>query len=130
AVNLNDLRLTVTRVYDGNLVAWRNAPNRQRWSDPTAYSRPVVSTAIQVPKTKNVPQDVRVSLDELLPPDAPRDGVYRVTIGADETAPRHRGGSDRGDDDIFSPQYGYPNSSAMVTLSDIGLSAKQGRDGV
>ena len=66
----------------------------------------------------------RISLDELLPADCPRNGVYRVQIAAASTLP---GTADQVDDD---DDESHPTAYAVVTLSDIGLTAKQVRGGL
>lgn len=125
AVNVPQVRVTVTRLYDNNLVAWRNAsPGGERWEDTADLSAPIAEQTITLPKAKNRTNDLRLSLDDLLPADAPRDGVYRVglTVDSDSNAPRHRR-SWRDDADIES-------ASSIVTLSDVGLTAKRSRDAV
>jgi uncharacterized protein YfaS (alpha-2-macroglobulin family) len=122
-----DLTVRVTRVYDGNLVEWRNATARDKWQWPDAYAMPVAERQVRLPQVKNEKQAVRLSLDELLPAGAPRDGAYRVSIAptADAgTAPddRRRRYDGHGG--------GAGDASAVVTLSDVGLSAKRGRDSV
>ena len=120
AVNSGDLRLNVWRVYDNNIVAWRNTPEKYSWNDPAGYGRPVATRIIPVTARKNEVQDVRIQLDDLLPPDARADGVYRVQIEALKP--------DTGDVDYW---YGDRDRiNAVVTLSDIGLTAKHGRDGI
>src|SRR5207248_2473919 len=125
AVNEHDLRVTVTRVYDNNLVAWRNSANRYNWQNSDPYSRPVATRDIKLAADKNKQQDVRLSLDELLPADAPRDGVYHLALGAASTASDDS--EDAGYGGYHHGRYGRPVTSAMVTLSDIGLTAKRGR---
>ena len=121
AVNSGDLRLNVWRVYDNNIVAWRNAPENHSWNDPAGYGRPIATRIIPATAKKNEVQDIRIELDDLLPADARADGVYRVQIEAMNP--------DAGNDD--GHWYEKINrSDAVVTLSDIGLTAKHGRDGI
>ena len=132
-VNVPGLKVTVTRVYDNNVVAWRNATGRAHWSNPDAYARPLATKRIELAREKNKPVDVPLSLDDLLPAGAARDGVYQVHLGADaaedDRARVARGGDEEGEyDDSYSG--GRSLASAMVTLSDVGLSAKRGKDGV
>jgi hypothetical protein len=43
AVNLDALHVEITRVYDNNLVAWRNASEQDRWTSTEGFSRPLAS---------------------------------------------------------------------------------------
>jgi hypothetical protein len=127
AVNLPAVRVRLWRVYDGNLVEWRNAANggRYRWqADPRGYAKPVAARTIALKGERNVVQDVRVALDDLLPPGtAAVDGVFRVSLSAataaDAAAAEEREERPAGADG------GYELSSSVVTLSDVGLTAKR-----
>ncbi|MDB5300848.1 MAG: alpha-2-macroglobulin domain protein, partial [Phycisphaerales bacterium] len=132
AVNLTDLKVTVTRVYDNNLVVWRNGSTRDRWRGVTSYARPIATREIRLPTKKNEKQDVRLSLDELLPAGESRDGVYQISLSSPPPGEshHHRAKADGDEDDDGDFRYGGWGTSTVVTLSDIGLSAKQGRDGV
>ncbi|HWE98060.1 MAG TPA: MG2 domain-containing protein [Tepidisphaeraceae bacterium] len=132
AVNLTDLKVSVTRVYDNNLVAWRNGASYDRWRGITSYARPIATQDIRLPTRRNEKQDVRLSLDELLPAGEARDGVYQITLSATPpgTVQRHRTNAQDDEEDSDDSRYGRWGTSTVVTLSDIGLSAKQGRDGV
>ena len=124
-MNVDQVHLSVTRVYDDNLVAWRNASSRRRWTDIDPFSRPLVERTIHLPAQKNVQHDVPVSLDDLLPAGEGRDGVYRVSI---EMNRQSTSAADASDDD---EREGYGSSaSSLITLSDIGLTAKHTRDGI
>jgi uncharacterized protein YfaS (alpha-2-macroglobulin family) len=115
AVNVTSLKATVTRIYDNNLVAWRNLG-----ASFGNVDRPVATRDIQIKSIKNKVQDVRLSLDDLLPASAPRDGVYLIQLESKATLE-----SDDGE------RYGSRwQDSAMLTLSDIGLTAKQGRTAI
>ena len=118
AVNTPDLRVNIWRVYDNNLVTWRNGQGRY-WREMDSYSRPVATKSLHLPHQKNVTKDIPLALDELLPADAPRDGVYRIAL---ETA-----GGAQVEDVRRYRRYIRDESSAVVTLSDIGLTAKRGR---
>jgi uncharacterized protein YfaS (alpha-2-macroglobulin family) len=115
AVNAFDLNVRITRLYDNNLVEWRNATRRDRWrASNDDYAAPVATKSIHLTGKKNEKQEIRLALDELLPANAARDGAYRVEIS----------GSVQRDDNA---QRVY--ASSVVTLCDLGLSAKTGRDG-
>ena len=137
AVNVAAVRVTVTRVYDTNLVAWRNANDRRRWApDVSAFARPVASRKIDLGGAKNAVRDVHLSLDELLPPAHRSDGVYRITLAAEAPGGGAVADADEVDDDWAGSRFGrgygrrsYGDASAIVTLSDVGLSAKRGPDG-
>ena len=120
-VNVDKLSVTVTRVYDDNLVAWRNNPGRRyyRTADTDAYARPAAERTVDCPGAKNDRRDVVLRLDDLLPAALARSGVWRVAV-----APAT--GSADGDDRY----YGNDQTSAVVTLSDLGLTAKRTRDGL
>ncbi|MFI5379962.1 MAG: MG2 domain-containing protein, partial [Tepidisphaerales bacterium] len=134
ATNMSRFKVEITRVYDNNIVVWRNGGSRWSWRNPDSYSEPVCSKVISLPSEKNKPQQIPLSLDELLPPSAPRDGVYRVGLKQDCAAAL--AGSDRrhshaySDDDDGDSDPFVESAAAMVTLSDIALSAKQTRDAV
>jgi uncharacterized protein YfaS (alpha-2-macroglobulin family) len=138
AVNVPALRVTIVRIYDNTLVAWRNANERRRYGrqDPAPFARPIASRRIELPAaTKNQVQDVRLSLDELLPEASRSDGVYRVSLSSESAAGEAR--QYDLDDEDFPRMSDSWRAAAMVTLSDIGLSAKRtstssvgaGRDG-
>jgi uncharacterized protein YfaS (alpha-2-macroglobulin family) len=131
AVNLSSVKLQVHRVYDNNLVAWRNAGRSYRWRDPTPYAAPIATRKLEVAGQRNKVQDLRIALDELLPAGLSRDGVYRVIlqtqdVGSVEETLGHRGWSRYGDFDDYDDDGGQ-TSSALVSLSDIALTAKQSR---
>lgn len=116
AVNVTGLKASVTRIYDNNLVAWRNT------RAPTGdFDRPIATRDIPIASVKNKVQDVRLSLDDLLPAGAPRDGVYLLQLDSKAATE-----SDEGE------RYGgwRWRDLAMITLSDIGLTAKLGRTAV
>jgi uncharacterized protein YfaS (alpha-2-macroglobulin family) len=120
AVNEPAVKAVVYRVYDSNLVSWRNHLEG-RWAE--SYGKPIAHKAYPLSRQKNLTQDIRISLDELLPGDAPRDGVY--LIGLESTRPD----SWRDDDNHEQENY-RGRSAAVLTLSDIGLTAKRARGGV
>ncbi|HEX4797289.1 MAG TPA: MG2 domain-containing protein [Humisphaera sp.] len=127
AVNYTDVRINVSRVYDSNLVAWRNAVDRQRWTETQSFGRPIASRDVHLSAVKNQPQELRIALNELLAKDS-LDGVYQVTIMATRpgtVSPRHRLHHEDEPDESFDA-----SATTLVTLSDIGLTAKSGREGV
>ena len=130
AVNLPDMQLTVTRVYENNLVAWSCASDRRdRWDLTEPFSRPVASKKIKLSLAKNRIQDLHLALDELLPSDDSHDGIYSLHLEADTSADAL--GHDQDDDEDY--RYHGPrhhSASAVITLSDIGLVVKQGQDGL
>ena len=82
AVNVSDVSMSISPVYDSNLVAWRNA-TKSHWrqvDNVAAFDRPIVTHQLHLTQKKDVEQEIRLSLDELLPANAPRDGVYRVNL--------------------------------------------------
>src|SRR5258706_558332 len=114
--NLTDLKATVHRVYDNNLVSWRNRSSSRYWASHDAFARPIAERKYSLPSIKNKTQDLRISLDDLLPPDAPRDGVYRIHLAAQQ------GGGKRGvretEEGEFA-EHGYPAAEAAATHSHI-----------
>ncbi len=135
ATNVARFKVEITRVYDNNIVSWHNSTSRWSWRNrnPESYSEPVASEVITLAREKNKPQQIPLSLDELLPPSAPRDGVYRVALLDERTTtprpPSSRFIRESDDDDTDSEPF-VESASALVTLSDIALSAKQTRDAV
>ncbi len=128
AVNVQDLKVSVSRVYENNIVVWRNASSQRLWRALDPYGRPLVDRQIHLPLEKNKVQDISLAIDDLLPADVMRDGVYQIDISSRTTdAGRVRDiGADGRDEDDYSALH----ASSMVTLSDIGITAKQGRTGV
>jgi uncharacterized protein YfaS (alpha-2-macroglobulin family) len=116
AVNVSGLKATVTRIYDNNLVAWRNLG-----ASFGNVDHPIAMRDIPIASAKNKMQDVRLSLDDLLPAGVPRDGVYLLQLESKATIE-----SDEGEQRYASRW----QDSTMLTLSDIGLTAKQGRTAV
>lgn len=131
AVNAFDLVVRVRRLYDNNLVAWRNATGG-RSEEP--YAAPIAERVIRLPHNKNDKQDVRISLDEILPHNAAMmDGAYRIELVSKSGTSGDADSVD--DDDAFNyrrgRRYGGGGTfaSTVVTLSDLGVSAKYGRNG-
>jgi hypothetical protein len=130
AVNHTDLTATVTRIYDNNLVAWRNSSRQGYWKEIESFSRPVAVRKFHLPSKKNEKQDIRLSLDDLLPAGEARDGVYQISLRGTDGETENR--SPRPDDDESeeSDDYRYGGVSTMVTLSDIAISAKLAHGGI
>jgi len=124
-MNTEEVRLSVTRVYDDNLVAWRNAQGRGRAGNIDDFAKPLIERTIHLPAKKNVQHDVTISLDDLLPTGAERDGVYRICVQMN----RPGTGSDDEANDNGDTGWGS-SASSLITLSDIGLTAKRTRDGM
>ena len=118
AVNLTAVRASITRVYDNNLVAWRNSRG-----EIESFDRPVATRVLKLPAEKNETQDLRIELDDLLPAGDARDGVYCVNL-----EPLSSGSGDEGNENRRRRWRG--DTSAVVTLSDVGLTAKRGRTGM
>ena len=121
-VNVDHLRVTATRVYDDNLVAWRNSAGRSGYDfaqETEPFARPAGDKRVDCPGAHNVRRDVRLSLDDLLSPLLARTGAWRISASSivDHEAD--------GDGPTVSGR-----ASAVVTLSDVGLTAKRTRDGL
>ncbi len=125
AVNAGKVRVTVSHMYENNVVQWRNAKDRHHWygDDVDAFSRIVATKTIPLPVAKNKVQDLHLALDELLPADAARDGIYRVTLETQDEQTTN-------EEDEEYRSSGRQQATAVVTLSDIGLSARQTSDGL
>jgi uncharacterized protein YfaS (alpha-2-macroglobulin family) len=121
-VNVPAIKVSLTRMYDNNLVTWRNAVDGQSWSETDSYSKPIAMQIIPVSGAKNVQGNIPLSIDSLLPRNADPAGVWRVTIQ------RCQPGKSADDSDE-SERYDS-RESAVVTLSDIGLTAKQTHGGL
>ena len=57
-MNVDALRVSVTRVYDNNLVEWRNAGRSYSWASIDDYGKPLAEKTIPLPREKNVQHDV------------------------------------------------------------------------
>lgn len=127
AVNYSDLRVRVTRVYDNNLVVWRTGERQRRATGPQSFGRPIATRDYHLPGEKNKTRDLRLSLDDLLPADRLNDGVYQIELRAlrPGTKATHRLEAEENDGAGYEAQ-----AATLVTLSDIGLSAKTAKEGV
>jgi uncharacterized protein YfaS (alpha-2-macroglobulin family) len=116
AVNVPGVNVEIYRVYDNNLVNWRNREGRSYDRELDNYAKPVATKTITLSGARNKQEDVRIALDELVP-DGARDGVYQIQLSFENKEENSR-------------YYYYRNrASAIVTLSDIGLVAKTTHDG-
>lgn len=118
-VNVRRGKVSIYRVYDNNLVAWRNSQSGGSAAGVESFGKPIVEREVTLEAERNKTQDIRIDLDEWLPKDTPKDGVYRLTLeplGVEE--PEERRGWYR------------EAASAVVTLSDIGLTTKRSGDGL
>ncbi|HEX8914304.1 MAG TPA: MG2 domain-containing protein, partial [Humisphaera sp.] len=129
AVNVPAVRVSVARVYDNQLVTWRNAGSGRRYGPEVAsFGRPIATKRVDLPNEKNAVVNVRLALDELLPPAYRGDGVYRVSVSPERADPSS--GGVRTDDDGEEYDLGRGSASTLITLSDVGLSVRSGRDGL
>ena len=135
-VNVDRVRVTVTRVYDDNLVAWRNATDRRTYGiTPGDYGRPAAERTIACPGPRNERHDVPIRLDQLLPPTMARSGVWLVGVAPAAGAAGDDAADDASADDDGAGRaagrwYAGSRTAALVTLSDIGLTSKRTRDGL
>src|SRR6185437_6771990 len=65
-MNYSHVRLRINRVYDSNLVEWRNAYSRGS-QNPIDYGQRVAVRDFHFSSGKNQEQALRLSLDDLLP---------------------------------------------------------------
>ena len=117
AVNISKIDVSIRRVYENTLCAWNTTSSRRRAPD---FSGPAVHKQIELPVDKNKVQDIRLVLPDLLPLVDSRDGTYHIQlspVGASVSA----FGEPLNNDDEYESSV---PASALVTLSDIGLSAK------
>lgn len=115
AMNISEMRVSIWRMYDNNIAWWASAHRYSRNADD--YARPLAQRKLPVRTQRNVVQDFLIKLDEVLPPQDRKDGVYRVELEGLVLG-------DDGRDNIRDEE------SVVVTLSDIGLTAKQSENGL
>ncbi|HVT80624.1 MAG TPA: MG2 domain-containing protein, partial [Phycisphaerae bacterium] len=125
AVNVPAVRIRVDRVYENNLVAWRNTRGRYSEGNVDNYAAPIASRRYVLANKKNEPQDLRVNLDDLLGSHM-TDGTYRLEVSVDRNA--LTSGADTPGESAeywrWSRGYYREDDTALITLSDIGLTAK------
>jgi hypothetical protein len=121
AVNVPEARLSVTRMYDNNLVSWRTGGG-----SGDQLSGPVVTRVLKTEAIHNQVRDIPISLDNLLPASATRDGVYQLSVTA-ENPKQH---SEDDEDSQFMDFRSGISGETVVTFSDIGLTARQSTDAV
>src|SRR5439155_12642143 len=132
-VNVSAVKLTIWQMYANNLVAWRTAQRGDRagpWErDTAAFSRPLLTKIHANDRApKNAQNDLRIQLDQLLGEQQLADGVYQVKIQtADDSSGKvgRRGFDPDGDESVEQT-----SDSALITLSDVGLTAKRSGDAV
>jgi uncharacterized protein YfaS (alpha-2-macroglobulin family) len=118
AVNVPSLRVRADRLYENNLVAWRNTSHAL-----SSFSHPVATKRYTLVNKKNALEELRINLDDLLGRDN-ADGVYELTLLPDDS--RKSPGED--DQDAawqWRRARNYDqDDSTLITLSDIALTAK------
>ena len=135
AFNLSELNVTISRVYDNNLVTWRNsqaerATGRYRWrtlSDADAMEqqgRVVAQRKILLNGRKNEQIDREIRLDDLLPADLRSDGVLQIDVTGKSIATAKGPAIPLGYEEIED------SASTLLTLSDIALTAKESSSGI
>ncbi len=132
AVNIASVRVSLTRMYDNNLVVWRNYLDSPTWTATDSYSKPVASKTFTTAAAKNANFDLPIHLDDLLPPGTDRAGVWRVTISKADADTADADQADDGES-RYRHRWSYDDSdrdSVVVTLSDIALTAKRTHDGL
>lgn len=120
AVNTPAVWVSATRLYDSNLVAWCNS---QSVYEAGGLGKALVRKRFVLANQKNKTQELRISLDELLGEKAAADGVYQLQVSTDLS------GAEEGEQTLVYGRWGS-DDTAVLTLSDLALSAKQTHDGV
>ncbi len=100
-VNVSGLRLRAWRVHENNLVA------HLRRAGPDVTSRSVLDETIKLALPRDEPRDVALDLRELLQQGS---GIYRIAVRA--TRPT------------------WLSTTALVTVTDLAITAKYGRTGL
>ena len=116
ALNVSAIRVRADRVYENNIVAWRNAHRGGSYS--AEYAQPLASRRYVVGGKRNQTQEIHINLDDLLGAGKAIDGVYRLEVAVDE------GPANGGDDAFWQRVDRWDAESTLVSLSDIGLTAK------
>ena len=81
AVNVPSVKVTLWQMYANNLVAWRTS---ERSRAVESLGRQIASKTITLNAARNRVDDVQIALDELLGERQLGDGVYQVTLEANE----------------------------------------------
>jgi alpha-2-macroglobulin len=120
AVNVSVVRVSLERVYENNIVQWRNQKQRRGWTSISDLSKSVASKRYILENKKNVVQEIPVNIDELLEEKRTQigDGAYRITIQPDLAS------SSNIQLNFHEDYYSYGTDSMVLTLSDIGLTTK------
>ncbi len=110
AINVQNIQITLTKMYENNIVHWRNTVYENQWMGLHHFSQVIAQKSLKLEMEKNKVQDIHLSLDELLPENLKQNGVYEIQIKAE------------------NENQGYAwelSDTTVVTLSDIGLVAKR-----
>lgn len=125
AVNVPSVDVKIYRLYDNNLVPWGNDPEER--SSVEEQGRLLTSRTLVLKNKKNVREEVALKLDELLPLEDRGDGIFEIQIAKTPQANAQRVLQlNRNDDDEETSSESL-SSSMLLSLSDIGLSVKQGQ---
>ena len=125
AMNVSELNVTIHKLYDNNLIVWRNADS----SSLEQQGRVVAQRKIVLSGKKNEQIDQELTLDDLLPIEMRGDGVFRIEVTGKSIAAlkgntlhRHEDFEDGSDQSL--------SASTLLTLTDIALTAKQSADNI
>ena len=124
AVNVPAVRIRAKRVYESNVVVWRNTRSRYYESEVESFAQPLAGKRFVLAGKKNQMEELRINLDELLGAEAAIEGTYELELAVDEGT---ASGADAEESRRFwrnLERWGHAYDNALVTLSDIGLTAK------
>ena len=135
AINVAQLTVTISKLYDSNLVVWRNLQDqhssfgrRRRYQTQDTsidnQGRVVGTKQIALTTQKNQEQQRDLSLDELLPSEMRSDGVFRIDV-AGKAVGGLVGGLVGGEvDSDYADESFMPSATTLLTLSDVALTVK------
>jgi len=124
-VNLRHAEVVMHRLYDGNLVEWAcrtqgNQGHQRYHRAPLELAQEVARTRLDLDAAPNRRQSLRLDLDRLLA-GAAADGVYHVTLRAQPQDVRAG--------NFSAERWNWQlDDSAVISLSDLALSARVGGD--
>lgn len=121
AVNVDKVEVVVRRIYENN--ARLAVAGDYGWDSGIMGGKEVARKAFTLKNVQNKAEDLRLSLDDLLGTAKAPDGLYQLNIEILNTKPDN-------DNYNYGYEYSYGNNDLVVCLSDIGLTAKQGPDGI